>query len=178
VSVRDELNLLTPRLRRYARALAGSHPAPSELADDLVRSALERMLECGFAGRWLDLEIRAYAALTEVHREALRNASLETNAALEKGHSCAAGAHANMAHGLAAPRDRLSSALGTLALEEKEALLLVVLEGFGYTRAAGVLKVSKPVLIARLARARESLTRSLAEPKPRLGKPTHLRLVK
>ena len=44
VDLRDQLNALTPRLRRYARALATGSPAPSSFADDLVHAALMRTL--------------------------------------------------------------------------------------------------------------------------------------
>lgn len=182
MSFRDELDQLIPRLRRYARALVAAHPAQNELADDLVRGAVQRVLELGIPGRWLDVEVRLYSALTELHREALRNASLGSDAALKQGHYCASGIRAASGMGsLAAPRDKLSSALAALVLDEKEALLLVVLERFDYARAARVLKIPPPVLIARLSRARQALCRSLnTEPasRPHKARPSYLRLVK
>lgn len=182
MSFRDELISLTPRLRRYARALVSAHPAPNDLADELVRAALQNMLDSGIPGRWFDLEIRAYSALTQLHREAWKGAGLDARAALERGHSCAGGLHAaKRTEGSAAPRDRLSSALGTLGLEEREALLLVVLEGFDYARAARILKMSRAVLIARLSRARDTLGRALNSEGPAntsKSRAPHLRLVK
>jgi len=182
VSFRDELVSLTPRLRRYARALVAAHPAPNDLADDLVRSALQSLLDSGIPGRWFDVEIRAYSTLTQLHREASKSAGLDARAALENGHSCAGGLRpAKRTEGLGAPRDRLSSALGTLGLDEREALLLVVLEGFGYARAARILKLSRAVLMARLSRARDTLGRALSAegsaPTAKSRAP-HLRLVK
>lgn len=181
MSYPDELAILTPRLRRYARALVAAHPAPNDMADELVRAALQRMFG-GMPSRWFDLDLRAYALLTELHRDAVHNVTLGTGAALRKGQSCAASLRpANMAPGLAAPRDKLSHALGSLPLEEKEALLLVVLEGFSYARAARILKISRALFVARLARARESLGTALdATMTPRSGKthPPHLRVVK
>lgn len=182
MSYQDELAILTPRLRRYARALAAAHPAPNDMADELVRAALQRMFNLGMPSRWFDLDLRAYSILTELHRDALHNVKLGTGAALQKGQGCVIGLRpANMASSLGAPRDKLSYALASLPLEEKEALLLVVLEGFSYARAARILKISRAVLIARLGRARESFGVALdAATTLRSGKthPPHLRVVK
>jgi RNA polymerase sigma-70 factor (ECF subfamily) len=182
VSFREDLNLVTPRLRRYARGLVAAHPAPNEIADDLVRAALQRVRDMGLVGRWFDLDIRLYTLLTEMHRDSLRSGHLAERSAIEKGQSRASGiGAANNSTGLSSPRDKLSSAIGSLALEEKEALLLVVLEGFSYSRAARILSISRPVLVARLARARAAVGASLhAEQLPRQSRtrPPHLRLVK
>ena len=182
MSCRDQINALTPRLRRYARALVAAHPAPNSLADDLVRAALQLMANTKRPWRWFDLEIRAYTALTDLHREFLRNSGFGAGTAFEKCHSCASGlVTTNVGAALTVPRDKLSSALSALALEDREALLLVVIEGFGYARAMRILKISRSVLITRLSRARGALSKSLnAQPPVRLSKsrPPHLRLVK
>lgn len=182
MSLRDDLNLRAPRLRRYARALVAAHPGPSEIADDLVQTTLRRALEVGLPGRGFDLDIHLYSLITELHREALRAASLGSSAAFEKGSPYARGLHpAEKMPSLCSPRDKLSGALGGLKLEEREALLLIVLEGLSYARAARVLKISRPIVIARLSRARERLRETLRtettahKAKPR---PAYLRLVK
>lgn len=180
--LRDDLNLNAPRLRRYARALVTGHPGPSVIADDLVHATLARGLESGSLGRRADLALHLYSLLTELHREALRTARFGASAAVEKGGSCTGGLRpAEKMSGLCSPRDRLSGALAGLKLEEREALLLVVLEGFSYAQAARVLKVSRPILLARLSRAREALGGSLSmEAPPHKARlhPPHLRLVK
>lgn len=78
-------------------------------------------------------------------------------------------------------RDSLSGALLKLALEEREALLLVVLEGFSHAQAARILKISRTVFIARLVRARAALgepatTAPTGRLKPAL--PSYLQLIK
>jgi RNA polymerase sigma-70 factor (ECF subfamily) len=162
VSNQDELAILTPRLRRYARALVAAHPAPNDMADELVRTAIQRMFSAGMPSHGGDLDLRAYTILTELHREALHHVKLGTRAALQKGQGCTADMPlSNMTPALAVPRDKLSYALGSLPLEEKEALLLVVLEGFSYAKAARIMKISRAVLVARLARARETLGAAL-----------------
>lgn len=67
----------------------------------------------------------------------------------------------------------LARAIDTLPLDQKEALLLVTLEGLPYTEAADILAVPLGTLMSRLGRARTALrlaTGTPAEP--------HLRTVK
>jgi DNA-directed RNA polymerase specialized sigma24 family protein len=54
-------------------------------------------------------------------------------------------------------REAISKALDVLATEEREALLLVVLEGFNYQEAAEIIGAPKATLVARLMRARGAL---------------------
>jgi RNA polymerase sigma-70 factor (ECF subfamily) len=66
-----------------------------------------------------------------------------------------------------------------LALEEREAFLLVALEGFNYLQAARILKISRGVLVARLARVRAGQTGALdLAVRPARTRPSYLRLVK
>jgi len=68
-----------------------------------------------------------------------------------------------------------------LKLEEREALLLVVLEGLSYAQAARVLKDFSAHFACRLSRARAALGDILSiETPPNKAKlrPAHLRLVK
>ncbi|PNG25347.1 hypothetical protein CR492_14250 [Methylocella silvestris] len=77
--------------------------------------------------------------------------------------------------------DAIGPALGALKLEEREALLLVALEGFSYVEAARILKISRPLLIARLSRARDRLPRDLSDGSPARrakSQAPYLRLVK
>ena len=67
----------------------------------------------------------------------------------------------------------MARAIDTLPLEQKEALLLVTLEGLAYKEAADILNIPLGTLMSRLGRARaalRTLTGSPAEP--------HLRTVK
>jgi RNA polymerase sigma-70 factor (ECF subfamily) len=67
----------------------------------------------------------------------------------------------------------MARAIDTLPLEQKEALLLVTLEGLAYQEAADILKIPLGTLMSRLGRARAALrvlTGTPAEP--------HLRTVK
>jgi RNA polymerase sigma-70 factor, ECF subfamily len=183
VALRDELNLCAPRLCRYARALVAGQPGPSEIADDLVHAVLLRTWEAGTAlhlsGR--DLHLHLYTLLTEWHRERLAAGRIGAKADMEKENFYAGGPRAENLPVPASRRDKFAPALLALALEEREALLLVVLEGFSYAQAARVLKISRTVLIMRLACARAALTETpLPETSSRPVKmrPSYLRVVK
>jgi RNA polymerase sigma-70 factor (ECF subfamily) len=176
MSLRDELKLLAPRLRRFARALAAGHPGENECADGLVRSALLKTLEIGGPRRLSDLNIHLYGLLVELHHDAAQNSSLSATSAL--------GGHAGGVRSAELPppssRETLPGALAGLALEEREALALVVVERFSYAQASRILKISRPVLMARLSRARNVLGERLAGATPSKSKPrpSHLRVVK
>jgi RNA polymerase sigma-70 factor, ECF subfamily len=184
VALRDDLNLCAPRLCRYGRALVTGQPGPSEIADDLVHAVLLRTWEAGtalrLAGR--DLHIHLYTLLTEWHRERLAAGRMGGKALREMENFYAGGAHA--AGNLpvpASPRNKFAASLMTLALEEREALLLVVLEGFSFAQAARILKISRTVLVMRLARARAVLSEipALETPsRPAKTRPSYLRVVK
>jgi len=181
VTFRFDLDLYTLRLRRYARGLVVGQPAAAVLAEDLVRATFASRSQIGLVASWLDLEVGLYTLLTRIHRDAARTGSLGAWCTLESGHSCAGGAsRLERTTGPASQIDMMSVALGEMALEEREALLLVVVEGFSYARSARILKVSRRVLIARLSRARTALSRLLHTSVPmRTGKPrpAHLRVV-
>lgn len=160
VSVRDELVLLTPRLRRYARALTQASPAPNDIADELVHTTLIRLVDCGLPDRKSDLVLQVFALLTQLNRDSQqdRMAGFSRNAVGYATHHRDEVAHTG--HPQAAPKS-LCAALGGLALEEREALLLVVLEGFSYAQAARILRISRSGLMARLSRGRGRLAETL-----------------
>jgi RNA polymerase sigma-70 factor, ECF subfamily len=204
VSLREDLNLLAPRLRRYARALVAGHPGPNETADVLVSVSLRRAFETGAVSTASELDILAFSFLIEANRAPLGapsvrtssfgspsqgamqglnvGASISSNALLKTGGSCAADLHPpeKLASALES-NDGLCNAICALKLEEREALLLVSLEGFSYAQAARILKISRPILVARLSRARERLPKNLKDrssSRRAKWRPTHLRVVK
>jgi RNA polymerase sigma-70 factor (ECF subfamily) len=182
VALRDDLNSCAPRLCRYARALVTGQPEPSEIADDLVHAVLLRTWEAGttlrLTGR--DLHLHLYTLLTERHRERLAAGRMGGKADMEKENFYGARAARNRPVP-ASPRDKIAAALLALALEEREALLLVVVEGFSYAQAARILKISRTVLIMRLACARAALSQipgPETPSRPAKGRPSYLRVVK
>ncbi|MGA3302976.1 MAG: sigma factor-like helix-turn-helix DNA-binding protein [Methylovirgula sp.] len=178
MSVRDELSLLTPRLRRYARALMQASPAPNDGADELVHATFTRILDCGFSERKSDLIMQVFSLLTQLHRENLqtqpgRLADQAANGNLQGDDSLARVGNPGML-----PKG-LCAALATLRLDEREALLLVGLEGFSYAQAARILHLSRSGLLSRLGHARIRLAEALADaPMQASARRLHLRVVK
>ena len=181
MTLRDDLNAMTPRLRRYARALLSGHAGGCERADDLVHATFMRALNARNVGLHADLVIRLYATLTQLHRDIAAPPGAARGAALP----------ARVSHGSpfafsAVRQSRLTIGLMNLSLEDREALLLVALEGFSHEEAARILHVTRSMLLDRLARARQSLdgrlhlvagTRDQPMPERERSVP-HLRLVK
>src|SRR6202008_4133742 len=111
-----------PALRRYARAL--THDV--ETADDLVQDTLVRALRSEHLFHGGEIRSWLYTILTNLNRNRLRTlARRPTIQTIED----------NDAPGAAGPeaggRD-IERALATLAEEQRETLLLVVLEGLSY----------------------------------------------
>ena len=152
-----------PALRRYARGLAG--PDQAAAADQMVAEVIERARredqrpQTGAPRLWL------FAALTSLNRRRLRATRVK---APSSGPERPPG---------------LREALAQIPLDGREALLLVVVEGFSYAQAADILGVNRLGVATRLARARNDLSARLeanrpgpARPDPR--RPPYLRLVK
>ncbi len=163
----DQLEACVPALRRYARALTRS----ADLADDLVQDCLERAIArrglfrpSGPVRAWL------FTILLNLHRNALRAShrrgeTVDFDTIPEPSTPAPQPGHIALAE--------MARAIESLPLEQKEALLLVTLEGLAYGEAAEILKIPLGTLMSRLGRARaalRTLTGTPAEP--------HLRTVK
>jgi RNA polymerase sigma-70 factor, ECF subfamily len=184
VTLRDELDLCAPQLYRFACALVAGQAGDCAQAGDLVRTILSSPLRGPIASRLTgdNLRIRLYSTLIEWHRYGLRRggAGIKTHAELNKL-QFAKGNIGGSATINASPRDNFAAALLALGLEEREALLLVSMEGFTYAQAGRILKISRSVLVGRLARARAALSEIVGlENFARSAKtrPSYLRLVK
>ncbi len=156
--VRSEIVAMLPRLRRFARALAG-HPAD---ADDIVQIAVERALmrieqfEAGTSLQaWLMTIVRN--AWIDEARARSRRAKVFAEAELGErvGDESEAAVHAKL------EANEVQAAMRNLPDEQREALALVCVEGLAYREAAEVLGVPIGTLTSRLARGREALQRML-----------------
>jgi RNA polymerase sigma-70 factor (ECF subfamily) len=145
---RAEIAAHIPRLRRYARALAGD----SHRADDLVQDTLERALTKFHLWRHgSDLRAWMFAIMHNVfinQLKARREFALDeaAEAALE---SAAQSDPLEL-------RD-LDAALRRLPVEQREVLLLVGLEQLSYAEAGQALDVPVGTVMSRLSRGRERL---------------------
>jgi RNA polymerase sigma-70 factor (ECF subfamily) len=159
-----------PRLRRYARALAGD----SHRADDLVQDTLERALTKFHLWRHgSDLRAWMFSIMHNVfinQLRARRELALDeaTEAALES---------APQSDPLQL-RD-LEAALQRLPAEQREALLLVGLEQLSYAEASQALGVPIGTVMSRLSRGRERLRVLMSGANsPDMASATNLKVVK
>jgi len=140
-----------PALRRYARALHGD----ADRAEDLLQDSLERALSRPLLfvssqnlRRWL------FRIMRNVYLNSLR-------AANRRGRSI----QLDDIHSPTVPPDQIPrlevaetlAAFDALSGECREALWLVVVEGFSYREAGRVLGVPPGTVMSRVARAREDL---------------------
>ena len=143
-----------PRLRRYARALTGD----INRADDLVQDTLERALAK------LDLwqpgsDLRAWL-FTLMHNLFVHQIRIKRPQETVMEDALDEPVSGGQMEALAA-RD-IHAALARLPEEQREVLLLVGLEQFGYAEAAQVLGVPTGTVMSRLSRARERMRQMLA----------------
>jgi RNA polymerase sigma-70 factor (ECF subfamily) len=167
VSEAESIVELIPRLRRYARALAGDRNA----ADDLVQDTLERAWsKLHLYRRGTDLRAWLFSVMHNVYVNQRRAARISVPLDEEMPE-------------LAQPvreidtlvlRD-LDAAIRRLPPEQREVLLLVALEEMSYGEAADTLGVPIGTVMSRLSRAREKL-RAMLSGLPANG--TQLKIVK
>jgi RNA polymerase sigma-70 factor (ECF subfamily) len=141
-----------PRLRRYARALAGDGPR----ADDLVQDTLERALnKFHLWRRGSDLRAWLFTVMHNIFVNQVRQGGMASSfVPLEDG-AMDIPVKPNQEDGLVM-RD-LASALGQLPEEYREVVLLVGLEQMQYGEVAEVLGIPVGTVMSRLSRGREQL---------------------
>ena len=152
----DSLAILAvlPRLRRYARALAGSR----EAADDLVQDTLERawsrisQWQPGSDLRaWL-FSIMHNVRIDQMRRQAPPEASLEEDA-IDLPVRATQSDQIEVSD--------LEAALAALPDEQRAVVLLVALEDMRYADVAATLDIPVGTVMSRLARGRERLRQIL-----------------
>ncbi len=159
----DEVEACVPSLRRFARAL--THEA--DQADDLVQDCLERAIRkkrlwrpTGTVQSWL------FRILVNLHRNDLRRA--RRRPVLVPIDGIAAEPQGEPAQPARLALAETQRALQALPVDQREALLLVALEGLTYAEAAKVLGIPRGTLMSRISRARSTLRDMTENPKPRL----------
>src|SRR5512134_502819 len=140
---------LIPRLRRYARALAGERAA----ADDLVQDTLERAWsKLHLYRRGTDLRAWLFTVMHNVHVNRLR-ATRPSDPLEDEMPELAQRA----TQGDALLVRDLERALAALPVAQREVLLLVALEDLSYEETAQALDIPIGTVMSRLARAREKV---------------------
>lgn len=147
-----------PRLRRYARALTGD----AVRADDLVQDTLERAL--GKWSLWRPGNLRAwlFSIMHNLFVNQVRIPRLIDYPGDETLPDLPTRANQSDALEL---RD-LARSLARLPEEQREVLLLIVLEDLSYENTAKVLGVPIGTVMSRLSRGRERLRALLSGSEP------------
>ncbi|MBE7183998.1 MAG: sigma-70 family RNA polymerase sigma factor [Methylobacterium mesophilicum] len=156
--VLDEITRCVPALRRYARAL--THDRDS--ADDLVQDCLERAIRKRSLWRPLGpIRPWLFRILLNLHRNELRHRRRTPVAVPMEGLGDGPAASGSQ-HERAALAET-ARAMASLPEEQREALLLVAVEGFNYAEAAKILEIPVGTLMSRLGRARAALRQMTSE---------------
>ena len=139
-----------PRLRRYARALAGDRYA----ADDLVQDTLERAWNKYHLWRQgSDLRAWLFAIMHNVFVNQMRSRRLKIELPMEDPPEVAV--RGTQLDGI--ELDDLQRALSQLSAEHREVLLLVAVEQMKYEEVSRTLDIPVGTVMSRLSRARERL---------------------
>ena len=167
MSFLNEVEEAIPALQRYARAMLRDPVR----ADDLVQDCLEKGLRKrhlwtpkGAVRSWL------FKMMLNIYRDQLR--SPQARARFEAVEDAGLVAPDTQA-GRVALRETARHMV-RLPLEQRQALLLIAVEGFNYAEACKILGIPKGTLMSRLARARAAL-RAMRDEEP---EPMRLRSVK
>ncbi len=168
----DEMTGCVPALRRYARALTRD----LDRADDLVQDCLERAIRKRSLWRPTGpLQAWLFRMLLNLYRNDLRQRRRGGGAAVPLDGLAIEPSVPAAQHGRLALVE-MERALATLPDDQREALLLVVLEGVSYAEAAHILGIPPGTLMSRLGRARAALR--LATGSGTTPEPLRLRTVK
>jgi len=156
-SFTDQLIAVLPRLRRFARGLAGSAFA----ADDLVQSACERALtrehqfqEGTRFDSWM-FRIVQTIWIDQIRARDVRKEESEDEGQQIGSDESVRRAEARMA------LSEVRVVLRELPADQRTALMLVTVEGFSYKEAAEIADVPVGTIMSRLARARVALQAKL-----------------
>ena len=143
-----------PRLRRYARALTRD----LSRADDLVQDTLVRALDKQHL--YQDgTNLRAWL-FTLMHNQHVNNARRNVREDNSLDVDTAASHLVAVTDPTASRQLReLDEAIGKLAMEQRQVILLIGLEGMSYEEAAAILDVPIGTVRSRLSRGREALRR-------------------
>ena len=153
----DQLIAVLPRLRRFARGLAGN----AAEADDLVQAACERALarEHQFQeGTRFDSWMFRIVQTIWIDQLRARDVRKESGEVAEERLGSDApvrGVEARLALG------EVRRAVEMLPADQRTTLMLVTVEGLSYKEAAAVAGVPVGTIMSRLARARVALQQQL-----------------
>lgn len=156
----EDLVRLLPRLRRFARGLA--HDGAD--GDDLCQMTIERALKSAHlwqAGTRLDAWV--YRIMRNIWIDEGRARSRRGQTFVPEEAGVDIGDAGDAAVEAAVELGQVDRAMRRLPEEQREAVMLVLVEGFGYKEAAEIIGCPIGTLTSRLVRGREALRRDLGE---------------
>ena len=156
----EELVGLLPRLRSFARGLTRD----AADGDDLCQATIERALNS--ASQWQEgtrLDAWVYRIMRNLwidesrSRSRRRKTFVSEDEGIDIGNRGDAGIEAHVELG------NVGRAMDKLPPDQREAIMLVLVEGFAYKEAAEIIGCPAGTLTSRLVRGREALMRELGE---------------
>lgn len=151
---------LLPQMRRFARGLARDGAD----GDDLCQATIERALKS--ADQWQEgtrMDAWVYRIMRNLWIDETRSRNRRGQTFLPEE----AGEHVGVAGDAAieayAELGHVGRAMDRLPPEQREAVMLVMVEGFAYREAAEIIGCPMGTLTSRLLRGREALMRELGE---------------
>jgi RNA polymerase sigma-70 factor (ECF subfamily) len=148
-----------PNLRRYARALVGDRDG----ADDLVQDTLERAVRKFHLWKPGDLRAWLFAIMHNVFVNQLKSRKIAPEVEIDEEMIAARIPTATGTDML-----DLQRALGTLAPEQREVVLLIALEDMTYSDVSRALGIPIGTVMSRLSRGRDKLRKAM-DGGPRTG---------
>lgn len=156
----NELTALLPRLRRFARGLTQN----TADADDLCQMTVERALVA--RGQWQEgtrLDAWVYRIMRNQWIDETRARSRRAQTFVHEDEGVNVGVAADRDAENRVELGNVDRALARLPDEQREAVVLVLVEGFAYKEAAEIIGIPQGTLTSRLGRGREALLKELGE---------------
>lgn len=156
----EDLTAMLPRLRRFARGLTQDRAD----ADDLCQQTIERALKA--RGQWQEgtrLDAWVYRIMRNQWIDEVRARTRRSQTFVHEDEGMNVGTAGDSDAENRVELWNVERAMKRLPEEQREAVVLVMVEGFGYKEAAEILGIPQGTLTSRLGRGREALMRELGE---------------
>ena len=156
---KEDLVALIPRLRRFALVLSQSHHS----ADDLVQSTIERALSRYHqwkVGTRVDAWV--FTILHSIWKNELRSRAIRQGRGFVDADNLP-DEHSDAGEERTILLGQVYKQVNALPEAQREAMVLVYVEGYSYEEAAKILEIPSGTLMSRLARARMALAAKLAD---------------
>lgn len=156
----SDLLALLPRLRRFAMTLS-RNPADG---DDLCQGAIERALRS--RTQWQEgtrLDSWMYRIMRNLWIDEVRTRTRRDQIFAPEEQGMNVGDDGEQRVEMTAQLNDVDRAMAKLSPEQREAVALVLVEGFAYKEAAEILDIPMGTLTSRLVRGRQALMAELGE---------------